>query len=95
MMHGREIFIPKIPSMHIMDLAEAIAPGEDRIFTGIRPGEKLHEVLLTEDESHLALEAWDRYILNPDTTNNTKPGFRYASNTNEKFLSVDELRKLI
>lgn len=95
MMHGREIFIPKIPSMHIMDLAEAINPGGNHKITGIRPGEKLHECLLTEDESNFALEAWDRYVINPDHTisNNTKAGFRYSSDTNDKFLSVDELRK--
>jgi UDP-N-acetylglucosamine 4,6-dehydratase len=95
MMHGREIFIPKIPSMHLMDLAEAMDPGGPHVVTGIRPGEKLHECLLTDDESHLALEAWDRYILNPDTSNNTKPGFRYASDTNEHFLSVDDLRRML
>jgi UDP-N-acetylglucosamine 4,6-dehydratase len=95
MMQGREIFVPKIPSMHIMDLAEAIDPGGNRITTGIRPGEKLHEVLLTEDESHLALETWDRYILNPDTSNNINPGFRYASDTNDKWLSISDLRDMI
>lgn len=95
MMHGREIFIPKIPSMHIMDLAQAIDPGGEHIITGIRPGEKLHECLLTEDESHMANEAWDRFIINPDISNNTKPGFRYASDTNDKFLSIDDLRKML
>lgn len=95
MMQGREIFIPKIPSMHIMDLAEAIDPGGNHVTTGIRPGEKLHECLITSDESHLALEAWDRYILNPNISNNTKPGFRYASDTNDKFLSVDDLRRML
>ena len=94
MMRGREIFIPKIPSMHIMDLAEAICPGGNHITTGIRPGEKLHEVLITEDESHLAMETWDRYILNPDISNNTKAGFRYGSDTNDNFLTVDQLRSM-
>lgn len=94
MMKGREIFIPKIPSMHIMDLAEAIDPGGTRKYVGIRPGEKLHECLLTEDESHLCLEAWDRYIINPEIATNTKPGFRFASDINDKWLSVDDLRKM-
>jgi UDP-N-acetylglucosamine 4,6-dehydratase len=95
MMKGREIFIPKIPSIRIMDLAEAIDPHGKPIFVGIRPGEKLHEVLLTEDESHLALESWDRFIINPDVSNNTRPGFNYASNTNTNFLSVEVLRKML
>ena len=93
MMQGREIFIPKIPSMHIMDLAEAIAPGEERQFTGIRPGEKLHEVLLTEDEVHLAMEAHDRFIINGGPSNAKIP--RYSSDTNPKFLSVDDLRRML
>jgi len=95
MMQGREIFVPKIPSMHIMDLAEAIDPGGERIFTGIRPGEKLHECLVTEDESHLCTEAWDRLIINPDISNNVHSGFRYASDTNDKWLSVDDLRRIL
>jgi UDP-N-acetylglucosamine 4,6-dehydratase len=92
MMKGREIFVPKIPSVHIMDLVEAIDPGGNHSMIGIRAGEKLHETLITDDESHMALESWDRYILNPDTTNNTKPGMRYSSDTNERFLSVEEIR---
>jgi UDP-N-acetylglucosamine 4,6-dehydratase len=95
MMQGREIFIPKIPSMHLMDLAEAIDPGGEREYVGIRPGEKLHECLLTEDEAHLCTEAWDRFIINPDISNKTKAGFRYASDNNEKFLSIDELRTML
>jgi len=93
MMHGREIFIPKIPSMHIMDLAEAIAPGENHVVTGIRPGEKLHEVLLTIDEVHLAMEAHDRFILNGGPSNAKVA--QYSSDTNPKFLSVDDLRRML
>jgi len=93
MMQGREIFIPKIPSMHIMDLAEAIAPGEERQFTGIRPGEKLHEVLLTEDEVHLAMEAHDRFIVNGGPSNAKIS--RYSSDTNPDFLSVENLRGML
>jgi UDP-N-acetylglucosamine 4,6-dehydratase len=95
MMKGREIFIPKIPSMRIMDLAEAMDTGGKRVFVGIRPGEKLHETLVTEDESHHCLEAWDRFIINPDISNATKPGFRYGSDTNPEFLSIEKLRKLL
>jgi UDP-N-acetylglucosamine 4,6-dehydratase len=93
MMQGREIFIPKIPSMHIMDLAEAIDPGGDRLTVGIRPGEKLHEVLLTEDEVHLAMEAHDRFIINGGPSNAKIQ--RYSSDTNPKFLSVSDLRAMI
>jgi len=95
MMKGREVFIPKIPSIKIMDLAEAMDPGGKREFIGIRPGEKLHETLVTEDESHHCLEAWDRYVINPDISNNTNPGFRYGSETNPDFLSIERLRKLL
>lgn len=95
MMKGREIFIPKIPSMKLIDLAEAISPGGNQEIIGIRPGEKLHEVLMSEDESHLALECHDRYILNPDVTTNGKPGVRYSSDNNSKFLSIDDLKRLL
>jgi UDP-N-acetylglucosamine 4,6-dehydratase len=93
MMKGREIFIPKIPSMHILDLAEAISPHQHWEVTGIRPGEKLHEVLLTEDEVHLAMEAHDRFILNGGPSNAKIA--RYSSDTNPKFLSVDDLRRML
>jgi UDP-N-acetylglucosamine 4,6-dehydratase len=96
MMRGREIFIPKIPSIHIMDLAQAIDPGGKTEIIGIRPGEKLHETLMTDDESHYALEAWDRYVITPEgISNNNKKGFSYASNTNGKFLSVEEIQALL
>ena len=58
-MHGGEIFVPKIPSMRIIDLAEAIAPGCQVEIVGIRPGEKLHEVLISEDEARNTLELDD------------------------------------
>ena len=63
---GGEVFIPKIPSMKVTDLAEAIAPGVPREVTGIRPGEKLHEILLTADESRHAIEAEDVYVVLPE-----------------------------
>src|SRR5258705_1861831 len=92
MMKGREIFIPKLPSMRVVDLATAMAPDLGMKIVGIRPGEKLTEFLMTKEESYLALEAHDRYILNPDVSNNIKPGFRYSSDTNAKFLTVEQLR---
>lgn len=65
MMRGAEIFVPKIPSMNLTDLADAIAPGLSHEVIGIRPGEKLHEVLITEDDARMTLELDDRYIICP------------------------------
>jgi len=107
MMRGGEIFVPKLPSMKIMDLAEAIAPSAEIDIVGIRPGEKLHETLLTEDEARRTVEYKDLYIVNPSTSNikneNSshlagKPvpeGFCYSSNENNWWLTVEQMRKLI
>jgi UDP-N-acetylglucosamine 4,6-dehydratase/5-epimerase len=92
MMKGREIFIPKIPSIKITDLALAIAPQLDHKIVGIRPGEKLHETLMTEEESTMALEAHDRWVINPDISNNTKSGLRYSSDNNGDYLSVETIK---
>ncbi len=64
-MHGGEIFVPKIPSMRLVDLAEAVAPGCLVEYIGIRPGEKLHEVLVSEDEARNAVELDEMYIIQP------------------------------
>ena len=64
-MNGGEIFVPKIPSIRIVDLAEAMAPGHPTKVVGIRPGEKLHEVMCPGDDSHLTLEFEDHYVLRP------------------------------
>lgn len=109
-MQGGEIFVPKIPSMRITDLAEAIAPGVPTKIVGIRPGEKLHEIMCPADDSHLTLEFSDHFVIKPTinflapvdySTNRLgekgKPvddGFEYNSGTNEHFLTVDELRKM-
>lgn len=103
-MSGGEVFIPKIPSMNILDLAEAIAPDCEVETIGIRPGEKLHEVLISEDESRQTVEIEDMYIITPahpwwsrQPAENERPlddGFRYSSETNEQWLSVEELRQL-
>lgn len=104
-MHGGEIFVPKIPSMNIMDLAKALAPDCEIDYIGIRPGEKLHEVLLSEDEAHHAVELEDMYIIQPAhpwwQTDNwagaqaLSDGFHYTSDRNTWWLSVEELRRLI
>ncbi len=64
-MHGGEIFVPKIPSYRLVDLAEALAPGYDTKFVGIRPGEKLHELMVPAPDSHLTLEFGDHYVIQP------------------------------
>lgn len=105
LMHGGEIFLPKIPSMNIMDLVEAIAPGCAVKMTGIRPGEKLHEMLLSSDEAHHTLEFPDMFVIQPlhpwweaEHWCNGKPledGFVYSSETNPERLSVEALREMI
>lgn len=109
-MHGGEIFVPKIPSMRINDLAEAIAPGLPHKVVGIRPGEKLYEVMCPKDDSHLTIEFGDHFVIRPtikftrsiDYRTNAKgetampvcEGFEYNSGDNPHFLSVDELRQM-
>ncbi|MBM4393568.1 MAG: UDP-N-acetylglucosamine 4,6-dehydratase (inverting) [Deltaproteobacteria bacterium] len=105
LMHGGEVFVPKIPSMNIMDLAQFIAPGCTVEFTGIRPGEKLHEVLVSADEARLGKEFDDMFVLQPAhpwwKTENWKggkelpDGYRYASDTNREWLSVSQLRAFV
>jgi UDP-N-acetylglucosamine 4,6-dehydratase len=104
-MHGGELFIPKIPSMKVMDLAKAIAPKCKFKVTGIRPGEKLHEVLLPEGEAYRALEFKEMYIVEPDVQalgegrhnggKRVNPDFEYASNTNTKWLTMKQLYGMI
>lgn len=102
-MHGGEVFVPKIPSMNIMDLAHAIAPGCTVEDIGIRPGEKLHEALLGEDEARDTVELDDMYVVKPshpwwngDAWPNGKPladGYRYASDSNTEWLRVEQLKE--
>lgn len=105
-MSGGEIFIPKIPSMKVVDLAEAVAPGVPREVMGIRPGEKLHEVLLTADESRHAVDAEDVYVVLPEhpwwaeqpAWVDGKPlddGFVYSSDSNDEWLDTDDLASLL
>ena len=104
-MHGGEVFVPKIPSMNIMDLVEAIAPGYEVEYIGLRPGEKIHEVLISGDEAHHTVEFDDRYVIQPlhpwwstENLSQGKPlpeGFRYTSDTNTQWLSVEDLRVFV
>ena len=104
-MHGGEIFVPKIPSMKMTDLVEAIAPGCEIKVIGIRPGEKLHEALIGDDEIRQTLDAGDMYVIKPahpwwpqDGWSEAKPlpeGCHYSSDCNSMWLSVDDLRRLV
>lgn len=105
-MHGGEVFVPKIPSMTVTDLAKAIAPEAVIEFIGIRPGEKLHEVLISEDEARQTVELPDMYVVQPaesfwfgrdwETKGRLlEDGFRYASNTNEEWLGVNQISGII
>jgi UDP-N-acetylglucosamine 4,6-dehydratase len=105
-MVGGEVFIPKIPSMRVVDLADAMAPGLPREIIGIRPGEKLHELLLTVDESRHAVDADDVYVVLPEHPwwddharwLDGKPlddGFVYSSDRNERWLTPEELAAML
>lgn len=104
-MNGGEIFVPKIPSMNIIDLAIAIAPESEIEIVGIRPGEKLHEVMITEDDARNTLEYEDYYVIQPEFPwwksegklmgKSLPESFKYSSDTNDKWLSIEELRELI
>jgi UDP-N-acetylglucosamine 4,6-dehydratase len=110
-MQGGETFVPKIPSAKITDLAKAIAPEAAIEVIGIRPGEKLHEIMCPKDDSHLTLEFRDHYVIRPtilfsvpvdharnalgETGKPVSEGFEYNSGTNSHFLSIAELRGLV
>lgn len=109
-MHGGEIFVPKIPSLKVVDLATAMAPGLPQKIVGIRPGEKLHEVMCPADDSHLTLQFADHYVIKPSiqfsgsvdfSTNRigeigtpVDQGFEFQSGTNSRFLTVNEITDL-
>lgn len=108
MMHGGEIFVPKIPSMRISDLARHMAPGLGQRCIGIRPGEKLHEVLITEDDARTTLELSDRYVIEPAFAwwsrepyvnhygaTPVAEDFRYASNMNSDQIADGQLEGLL
>ncbi len=108
MAEGGEIFVPKIPSYKILDVAKAVAPDAKIKVVGIRPGEKLHELMIPEDESRHTIEFEDHFVIEPDfywwtggqllRKKGGTPcpdGFSYRSNNNTKWLSVDDIRKLV
>jgi UDP-N-acetylglucosamine 4,6-dehydratase len=107
MMRGGEIFVPKIPSMKITDVATAIAPHLPQKIVGIRPGEKLHEVMITEEDSWSTVELADRYVIEPshirwEATRGSLPGakpveegFYYNSRNNHDWMSGERLLELL
>ncbi|WP_421938183.1 UDP-N-acetylglucosamine 4,6-dehydratase (inverting) [Pelagibius sp.] len=107
LMKGGEIFVPKIPSMRITELAEFLAPDLPHRIVGIRPGEKIHEVLITEDDARSTYELSDRYMILPEfwermqrkfPNSGARPvssGFRFASNINDDWLCAKRLSKMI
>ena len=109
-MHGGELFVPKIPSANIVDLATAMAPQLPQRSIGIRPGEKLHEMMISRDDSRHAFEFSQHYVIAPSINFNVRTDyqvdglgevgcpvsehFEYVSDTNPHFLSIDDLRQL-
>lgn len=109
-MHGGELFVPKIPSALITDLAKAMAPDLPHKIIGIRPGEKLHELMISRDDSPLTLDFPDHYVITPsvrffsgqdyhtnglgETGQMVGQGFKYASDNNPHFLSIPEILTL-
>ncbi|WP_269583963.1 UDP-N-acetylglucosamine 4,6-dehydratase (inverting) [Roseibium sp. Sym1] len=108
MMRGGEIFIPKIPSMKITDLAEVLAPGLPHKVVGIRPGEKLHEIMISEDDSYVTVEFPDRYAIEPAFNEFNRESyldlahvkrvtdrFSYTSDNNSEWLDASGLEDLL
>ncbi|MFO7765399.1 MAG: UDP-N-acetylglucosamine 4,6-dehydratase (inverting) [Pelovirga sp.] len=108
LMNGGEIFVPRIPSVRIIDLAEAIAPGAARDIVGIRPGEKIHEEMITETDGPNTIEYPDYFTIMPSIPSDTAQkkikgergcpcpvGFKYNSGNNAEWLSVAQIRHLI
>ncbi|MEK4228431.1 UDP-N-acetylglucosamine 4,6-dehydratase (inverting) [Solibacillus sp. FSL H8-0538] len=104
-MQGGEIFIPKIPSMNVTDLAKAIAPKCEIEIIGIRPGEKLHEAMIMEDDARHTVEYDDHYVIQPEfswwTNTNLRggkqlpEGFTYTSDNNTDWLTIEQLKDLV
>lgn len=103
-MHGGEVFVPKLPSMKIVDLARAIAPGAEIEVIGVRPGEKLHEEMISETDARHTLDMGKHYVIEPEMEwwgndrlqgQKLPEGFSYCSDTNDWWLSPEELRVML
>jgi UDP-N-acetylglucosamine 4,6-dehydratase len=104
-MHGGEVFVPRIPSMRLLDLATAVAPQARIEIVGIRPGEKLHEEMIGVDDARRTRDAGDFYVMQPDVdwwngmawqdAELVPSGFRYTSDANSQWLTVEDLRRML
>jgi UDP-N-acetylglucosamine 4,6-dehydratase len=105
-MQGGEVFVPKIPSMKVVDIAKVIAPDAELEAIGIRAGEKLHEVLIHEDEARVTVELEDMFVVQPSEAlwfghawqeigQSLPEGFRYASDSNSEWLTLDQIREIV
>jgi UDP-N-acetylglucosamine 4,6-dehydratase len=103
-MDGGELYVPRIPSMKVTDLAEAIVPGAELVEVGIRPGEKLHEEMISPEDARRTIRQPDRYVVGPtlaEWTYATPPGdqvedgFSYTSDSNDNWLTVDDIRRML
>jgi len=104
LMHGGEVFVPRIPSMKVTDLAEAVAPGVKTVEIGIRPGEKLHEEMIAADDSRRTISLKDRFVILPTIAlwgyeplvgDEVEDGFAYRSDTNDLWLSSKQIKDLL
>jgi UDP-N-acetylglucosamine 4,6-dehydratase len=105
LMHGGELYVPRIPSMKITDLAQAVVPGAAMHSMGLRPGEKLHEEMISAEEGRRALRMGDRYVLQPDLAawgyqppaegEPVAEGFHYTSDTNDQWFTTEEITKIL
>ncbi len=104
LMYGGEIFVPKIPSMKLVDLAKAIAPDAELKFIGMRPGEKLHEELISQHDAHRCMDIGKCYVMMPEMEwfepqriegKPVSPDFAYTSDRNEQWLSTEQLMEMI
>lgn len=103
-MQGGELYVPRIPSMKVVDLARAIAPEAELVEVGIRPGEKLHEEMISAEDSRRTIRQADRYVVMPTLAewgfvepggDSVPEGFSYTSDSNDLWLSVDDLRRML
>jgi UDP-N-acetylglucosamine 4,6-dehydratase len=103
-MDGGELYVPRIPSMHVTDLAKAIAQDTELVEGGIRPGEKLHEDMISPEDFRLTIRQSDRYVVGPTLAEWTyrvpsgdpvPDGFAYASDSNDLWITVDYIRNML